>query len=225
MDSIVLIIVLFGKSNEPTEAAVEKISLKLSSATMTHADTITYDVAISPREANQDFYLECDNNNIVIDTLAHKITLKTNVQGSTRIIAIAKSDNAKRDSVQLNLKKIATTAEETSPQNNISIDFRINHSGPLEYGKEYGYTIVVNPKDAIKDGYTIKCSSPAVSIDMEHQLIKVSAELKNNVECIFMLSINKVPSVTKKFKCKLKGNSSTDSDITVSEGKFDEITQ
>ena len=220
-----LIIVLFGKSNEPTEAAVEKISLKLSSATMTHADTITYDVAISPREANQDFYLECDNNNIVIDTLAHKITLKTNVQGSTRIIAIAKSDNAKRDTIQLNLRKIATTAEETSPQNNISIDFRINHSGPLEYGKEYGYTIVVNPKDAIKDGYTIKCSSPAVSIDMEHQLIKVSAELKNNVECIFMLSINKVPSVTKKFKCKLKGNSSTDSDITVSEGKFAETTQ
>ena len=201
-----LIIAFFGKSNESIDTNIERISLKLSSDTMTWKDTITYEVAILPSEANQFFYIVCDKKSILIDTVGHRISLRTNTQGLAKIVAIAANDSTKRDTVLLNLLKINGPVDDVTAQDGISVDFRINHSGPLECGKEYGYTIILNTKDIIKDGYTIMCSSPAVSINKEHQIIKVSDDLKNDVDCVFTLLINKI-SYKKTIKCKLKGSS------------------
>lgn len=212
-----LIIALFGKSNEPMDTSIESITLELSSDTITWEDTITYDVMILPSEANQGFFIACDKKTILIDTVGHRITLTTNTQGLAKIIAVAAGDRTKRDTVPLNIHKTIARIEAVSNQNSISVDFRINHSGPLECGKEYGYTILVNPKDVLKDGYTIMCSSPAVSIDKDNQLIKISDDLKSNVDCVFTLLINK-NSLRKTIKCKLKARSF---EITKSEGEFE----
>ena len=207
------------KSVDPKNVDVDKIELKLSVDSMTCNDTISFDVSIIPHNADQSYSLECNNKNVVIDTVSRRLFMKGNVQGMAQIVAIAMGDSTKRDTVQLKLRKQIVAVE--TPPSEIIVDFRINHKGPLEHGNKYNYTLSVIPESAAKDGYSIKCSSNAVTIDKNNQTISVSNDLTNNVNCVISVTVK---NVTKKFKYQLIGAGSTESHITSSEGKFDEVT-
>ena len=146
--------------------------------------------------------------------------MKGNVQAIAQLVAIAMGDSTKRDTVQLKLRKQIVAVE--APVSEIIVDFRINQNGSLEHGNKYNYTLSINPESAAKDGYSIKCSSNAVTIDKDNQTISVSNDLTNNVNCVISVTVK---NVTKKFKYKLIGAGSTESHITSSKGTFDEITQ
>lgn len=210
---------LMRKSVDPKNIDVDKIELKLSADSMTCNDTISFDVSIIPHNADQSYSLECNNKNVVIDTVSRILFMKGNVQGMAQIVAIAMGDSTKRDTVQLKLRKQIVAVE--TPPSEIIVDFRINHNGPLEHGNKYNYTLSVIPESAAKDGYSIKCSSNAVTIDKNNQTISVSNDLTNNVNCVISVTVK---NVTKKIKYQLIGTGSTESHITSSEGKFDEVT-
>ena len=213
---ICLIWALLGKSEDPKPVAIDSIVLKLSTETMTCQDTVAYDVAINPKEAYQAYRLECKNKNVSIDTVSRKIYLKKDVQGETQVVAIAIGDTAKKDAAQLKLRKQIVVADTPSTSNSISIDFRINHRGPLEHGKKYGYNVSISPETTAKNEYTITCSSTAVTIDKKNQIVMISEDLTNDVNCEFTLTVN---NLSRKFKYKLKGSGITEP--TASPGNFD----
>ena len=217
--AIGLLLSLFKESCTPNIVNVDGIELKLSANSMTYNDTICYDIAIIPHDANQSYILECNNKNIVIDTVSKRLFMRGNVQGMAQFVATAMGDRTKRDTVQLKLRRQIVAVENTASE--IIVDFRINHNGPLEHGNKYNYTISIRPESVAKDGYSIKCSSNAVTIDKRNQTIAVSNYLTNNVSCIFSVTVK---NITQKYKSQLVGTSSIESHITSSEGKFDEIT-
>lgn len=218
--AIGILLSLWKGADTPNIANVNGIELKLSADSMTYNDTIYYDVTIIPHDANQSYSLECDNKNVVIDTVSKKLFMKGNVQGMAQFVATAMGDSTKRDTVQLKLRKKIVAVDD--PILGVTIDFRISHTGLLEHGNKYNYTVSISPESAAKDGYAIKCSSSAVTIDKKNQTIAVSNDLTNNVNCIFSVTVK---NITKKFKYQLVGTSSTESHITSSEGTFDVITQ
>ena len=146
--------------------------------------------------------------------------MKGNVQAIAQLVAIAMGDSTKRDTVQLKLRKQIVAVE--APVSEIIVDFRINHIGSLEHGNKYNYTLSISPESAAKDGYSIKCSSNAVTIDKDNQTISISNDLTNNVSCIISVTVK---NVTKKFKCQLVGAGTAEQNLNISEGTFDKITQ
>jgi hypothetical protein len=186
---------------------------------MTCNDTISFDVSIIPHNADQSYSVECNNKNVVIDTVSKRIYLKGNINGVAVLVAKAMVDSTKCDTARLKLRKQLIPVE--SPISEVNIDFRIRHNGPLEHGNKYDYSIAISPESAAKNGYSIICSSKAVTIDKSNHTISVSNDLTNNVNCTISVTVN---NLTKKYNYQLVGTSSIESQITSSEGTFDEIT-
>ena len=217
---IALLLALTNKTSDLKIVDVDEIRLKLSADTLTNNDTISYDVVIMPHDANQSYIIECNNKNIVIDSVSRKLFMKGNINGVALIEVKAQGDSSKQATVKLKLRKqIVAVEKKTVPE--VNIDFRIRHNGPLEHGNKYDYTISVSPESAAKNGYSIKCSSHAVTVDKSNQTIFVSNDLTNNVDCIISVTVN---NISKNFKYQLVGSSSIESQITNSEGTFPVIT-
>ena len=102
---ICVLTMFFTLTDNNGEVAIERINLKLSSDSLFYRDTVTYVVEISPKKANQLYRIECNNQNVVIDTIANKMYLKRNVSGNADIVAIAMGDSTLRDTILLNLCK------------------------------------------------------------------------------------------------------------------------
>lgn len=219
MCAIGFLLALTNKSDSPKIVDIEEIKLKLSANSMTNNDTISYEVAILPHDANQSYSVECNNKNVVIDTVSKRIYLKGNINGVAVLVAKAMVDSTKCDTARLKLRKQLIPVE--SPVSEVNIDFRIRHNGPLEHGNKYDYSIAISPESAAKNGYSIICSSKAVTIDKSNHTISVSNDLTNNVNCTISVTVN---NLTKKYNYQLVGTSSIESQITSSEGTFDEIT-
>ena len=211
---------LMRKSVDHIKVDVNKIEIKLSADSMTCNDTISYDVSIIPHNADQSYSLKCNNKNIVIDTVSRRLFMKGNVHGIAQIVAIAMGDSTNRDTVQLKLRKQIIAVE--TPVSEISVDFRINHNGPLEHGNKYNYTLSIRPESAAKNEYSINCSSKAVTIDKNNQTIAVSNDLTNNVSCVISVTVK---NITKRFQYQLVGAGTAEQNMNISEGTFDKITQ
>ena len=210
--------ILFGSSNSDKKKNVEKIELKLQSNTMYYGDSLPYSVIISPSDACQEYLFDYCDKDVFVDSISKTITMKRNKSGKTMIVAISQDDSLKRDTIELILqKKIETVvvAEESSVKETISVSLNIIHSGPLEAGNNYSYSVIIKPNIVSKGGYLIACNEPSVIIDDINHMISVPDNLKISGKCVFTISPKLKPLIKQTFEYDLKA-----SEITFSEEKM-----
>lgn len=205
---------------------VENVKLLFSADTLSYGDTITYKVVVSPSEAIQDSRVDYDSKLLSVDTLSHKIYMKKNNTGNTQMTAVSLEDSTKKDTVTLCLfKKREQVAAEvkTKKEERATIDLKIGHSGALEAGKTYNYSVSIKPTLLEKGGYTIKCDRPTVvTINDADQTISVSSNLKESKNCTFTVTSKAKHDVVQQIVVDLKASAS---EITSSTVKMTEINK